>query len=97
MGDDWKIKDNLTLNLGLTSSYYGQPANLFHNNDLKQQTSSNPFWDPALPQTVTVFPSIPAPKTSFGPSAGFAWTPPHEVVGWREREDRVEGRVSPFL
>ena len=32
-GDDWKITNHLTLNLGLTYSYYGQPANLFHNND----------------------------------------------------------------
>jgi hypothetical protein len=74
-GDDWKIKDNLTLNLGLTWSYYGQPANLFHDRTTKQQSSSTPFWNPALPTSVTTFPSIPSPKTSFGPSIGFAWTP----------------------
>ena len=49
VGDDWKLTNHLTLNLGLTYSYYGQPANLFHNNDTKQQTSGTPFWDPALP------------------------------------------------
>ncbi|MGC2326000.1 MAG: TonB-dependent receptor, partial [Candidatus Sulfotelmatobacter sp.] len=32
-GDDWKVTNHLTLNLGLTYSYYGQPADLFHNND----------------------------------------------------------------
>ncbi len=30
VGDDWKILPTLTLNLGLTWSYYGQPANLFN-------------------------------------------------------------------
>ena len=77
VGDDWKLTNHLTLNLGLTYSYYGQPANLFHNNDTKQQTSSTPFWDPTLPLSVTTFPSIPAPKSSWGPSIGFAYAP-----GW---------------
>lgn len=76
-GDDWKLTNRLTLNLGLTYSFYGQPANLFHNNDTKQQTSSNPYWDPSLPLSITTFPSIPAPKNSWGPSIGFAYTP-----GW---------------
>ena len=76
-GDDWKVTNRLTLNLGLTYSFYGQPANLFHDNDTKQQSGSNPYWDPTLPLSVTTFPSIPAPKNSWGPSIGFAYTP-----GW---------------
>jgi hypothetical protein len=72
-GDDWKVTPHLTLNLGLTYSYYGQPANLFHNNDLRQQNSGSPFWDPSLPNSVTVFPELPAPKNSWGPSIGFAY------------------------
>ena len=73
--DDYKLKNNLTLNLGLTWSYYGQPANLFHNQTTKQQASSQPFWDPTLSTSITTFPSTPAPKASFGPNVGFAWTP----------------------
>ena len=73
--DDFKLKSNLTLNLGLTWSYYGQPATLFHDKTTAQQASSQPFWDPTLPTAVTTFPSIPAPKASFGPNVGFAWTP----------------------
>jgi outer membrane receptor for monomeric catechols len=44
-GDDWKIGQHLTLNLGLTWTYYGQPANLF--NSITQPRESNPataFW-----------------------------------------------------
>jgi hypothetical protein len=81
VGDDWKVKENLTLNLGLTWSYYGQPANLFHDKTTKQQSGSDPFWDPSLPLSVTTFPSIPAPKTSFGPSIGFAYTPHSRWLG----------------
>ncbi len=74
-GDDYKLRNNLTLNLGITWSYYGQPANLFHDRTVKNQASSTPLWNPALPASVTTFPSIPAPNNSWGPSVGFAWTP----------------------
>jgi len=74
-GDDFKIKNNLTLNLGITYTYYGQPANLFHDLTVKNQTGSSPLWNPALPTSVTEFPKIPAPKNSWGPGVGFAWTP----------------------
>ena len=74
-GDDFKVKSNLTLNLGLTYTFFGQPANLFHDITVKNQSGSNPLWNPALPTSVTEFPSIPAPKNSWGPGVGFAWTP----------------------
>lgn len=77
-GDDWKVKDNLTLNLGVTWTLYGQPVNLFNALTVKQQTSSNPFWDPTLPLSVTTFPKIPTVYNAVGPSIGFAWTP----KGW---------------
>lgn len=76
--DDWKVKSNLTLNLGLTYTYYGQPANLFNQITTAQQKSSTPFWDPSLPLSATTVPSTPSVKDLFGPSIGFAWTP----KGW---------------
>jgi hypothetical protein len=75
VGDDYRAKPNLTLNLGLTYTYFGQPANLFHHQDVARETGSSPFFNPALPLGIRVFPLIPAPKTQFGPSAGFAYTP----------------------
>jgi hypothetical protein len=75
IGDDFKVKNNLTLNLGLTWSYYGQPANLFNQITVKNQTGPDPLWNPALPSSVTEFPTIPAPKNSWGPNVGFAWSP----------------------
>ena len=75
-GDDWKMSQSLTVNLGLTWSYYGQPANIF--NDITTARESNPataFWDPNLPLSVRTFPTVPSPKNSWGPSVGFAWAP----------------------
>ncbi|PYP91938.1 MAG: hypothetical protein DMG65_05730 [Candidatus Angelobacter sp. Gp1-AA117] len=75
-GDDWKIKQNLTINAGLTWTYYGQPANLF--NQLTTQVESNPstaLWLQSLPLAQRTNPQIPAVKNSFGPSIGFAYSP----------------------
>jgi len=72
-GDDWKVTPHLTLNLGLTYSYYGQPANLFHQIDERQQSSSQAFWPATLPTSITEFPNLPAPKNSWGPNVGFAY------------------------
>ncbi|MBZ5526261.1 MAG: hypothetical protein LAP21_28930, partial [Acidobacteriia bacterium] len=74
-GDDWKITQNLTLNFGLTWSYYGQPANLFNEITTPRESGAGGFWNPALPLSVRTFPTFPAPKNSFGPSLGFAYSP----------------------
>ncbi|HTW82428.1 MAG TPA: carboxypeptidase-like regulatory domain-containing protein [Terracidiphilus sp.] len=74
-GDDWQVTPNLTLNLGLTWTFYGQPANLFHQEEAPIQSGPNPLWNPSLPLSVTTFPILPSHYNLFGPGAGFAWTP----------------------
>lgn len=75
-GDDWKIAQNLTLNLGLTWTYFGSPADLF--NQITAARESNPataLWLQSLPLSVRTDPSVPAVTNSFGPSVGFAYNP----------------------
>ena len=74
-GDDWKIAQNLTINLGLTWSYYGNPSNLFNQITTDRETGSTPFWNPALPLSVRTVPSVPNIYNNIGPSIGFAYSP----------------------
>jgi hypothetical protein len=74
-GDDWRISRNLTLNLGVTYSYSGQPLNLLHTLGVQQQAGPNALWDPTLPSSVTSPVVENAYKKAVGPSFGFAYTP----------------------
>jgi hypothetical protein len=73
--DDWRIKDNLTLNLGVRWEFFQQAINLLHDRTVAQQTGPNPFWDTALPLSQTTLPYIPQDMNNFSPVVGFAWTP----------------------
>src|SRR5579864_1837680 len=73
--DDWRIKDNLTLNLGLRWDWYQQATNLLHDLSVAQQTGPAPLWDTALPLSRTTVPKQPNHYRNFGPVFGFAWTP----------------------
>ena len=75
VGDDWKVSPNLTLNLGVTYSYYGSPFNQLHDLGVAQQTGPNPFWDTTLPLSITTPPTVASFKKGIGPSIGFAYNP----------------------
>ncbi|HKW16695.1 MAG TPA: carboxypeptidase regulatory-like domain-containing protein [Terriglobales bacterium] len=81
VGDDWKLKSNLTLNLGLTWSYLGQPGNILHQEGVKAQAANPPLWDSSLPLSVTTLPELTPIRTLFGPSVGFAWSPNGRFMG----------------
>lgn len=75
-GDDWKFGRNLTLNLGVTWTYYGQPANLFNDLTTARETDPNrAFWLQSLDLTQRTNPKIASVTNSFGPSLGFAYSP----------------------
>jgi Carboxypeptidase regulatory-like domain/TonB-dependent Receptor Plug Domain len=74
-GDDWQLKNNLTVNLGLRWEFSSQAINLLHALSVANQAGSNPLWSTTAPISVTTVPEIPNHYKYFGPSVGFAWKP----------------------
>jgi len=73
--DDWRVKDNLTLNLGIRWEWFQQAVNLLHDRTVESQQSSSPTWDPTLPLGRTTVPHVAQDLNNFSPVFGFAWTP----------------------
>ena len=91
--DDWRVKDNLTLNLGLRWEYYQQAGNILHDESVAQQTGPNHLWDQSLPLSLTTVPKLPNQYKNYGPVIGFAYTPRYPaVVVWRG-QDRHSRRL----
>ena len=74
--DDWRVKDNLTLNLGIRYEFTGQPVNTVHEITLERESNADEaFWRQNLPLEARTFPKIPSDKNNFAPRIGFAWRP----------------------
>jgi hypothetical protein len=71
--DDWKIRPNVTINLGLRWEYYaGMTEKSGNNPRLNLGSGSGMFTGLAI---VLKKPQVDAQKGNFGPQLGFAWSP----------------------
>jgi hypothetical protein len=74
--DDWRVTDNLTLNLGIRYEYTGAPINLL--NEITVARESDParaLWRQSLPIEDRTVPRVPVDKNNWAPRIGFAWSP----------------------
>jgi carboxypeptidase family protein/TonB-dependent receptor-like protein len=76
--DDFKIRPNLTLNLGVRYEYTGQPIDSLTNFTLARENGATPLFNPALPVSARIVPKVAADKNNFAPRFGFAYSPKFE-------------------
>jgi len=77
--DDFKVRPNLTLNLGVRYEYTGQPINQLHDITVARESGSpKAIFDPTLPLSVRTVPFVKPDKNNWAPRVGFAYSPKFE-------------------
>jgi outer membrane receptor protein involved in Fe transport len=74
--DDWRVKPNLTLNLGVRYENTGQPINLLNDVTLlRESIPTEAFWRQNLPIEARINPRIPVDNNNWAPRLGFVYSP----------------------
>ncbi len=76
--DDFKLRPNLTLNLGVRYEYTGQPIDDLSEATRQRESGPKPFFNPALPLDARIVPLVKPDYNNFAPRFGFAWSPHFE-------------------
>jgi len=74
--DDFKVRPNLTLNLGVRYEFTGQPINQLNTQSVARENDpARRLYNPNLPLSTRTVPTVPSDKNNWAPRVGFAYTP----------------------
>ncbi len=74
--DDIRVKDNLTLNLGIRYEWFQQGINKLHDQTVRRESDpATAFFDTSLPLELRTVRKVKQDLNNWGPNVGFAYTP----------------------
>jgi hypothetical protein len=88
--DDWRVRPNLTLNLGLRYEISTQPFNkLIEQSNAREADPSRAIFDPSFALSTRTLDTLPIDKNNVSPRVGFAWQPNFKFLGERFTNGRT--------
>ena len=80
--DDWKVRQNLTLNLGLRYEISTTPFNpIIEALNTREADAATAIFNTSFPLSSRTYAKLPIDKNNFAPRLGFAYTPKLDFLG----------------
>lgn len=82
--DNWKVRSDLTLNLGVRYEVSTTPFNpIIERTNAREANSATAIFNTAFPLDTRTARELPIDKNDFAPRVGFAWSPDFDFLGSR--------------